>query len=65
MESEMKLLRFVRDMPKHERANANYLENLQAEIDEVGVEAAGFEEDSDADEGEGSGVRRDRLEDLF
>ena len=61
----MKLMRFVRDMPKHERGNAQYLEMLQREVDEASGEA-GYDEGTDADEGEeGTGVRRDRLEDLF
>lgn len=55
LESEMKLMRFVRDMPKHERASANFLEKLQGEVDE----AAGMTDE------EGEETRRDRVEDLF
>lgn len=53
-------MRYVRDMPKHERASANFLTKLQGEVDEAS--GAGF---SDT-EGEGEEfIRRDRIEDLF
>mmetsp|Transcript_42511 Transcript_42511/g.56093 ORF Transcript_42511/g.56093 Transcript_42511/m.56093 type:complete len:86 (+) Transcript_42511:458-715(+) len=56
----MKLKRFVRDMPKHERANADFLDNLQSEVDQVGEDGQEYS-DFEGDEE----VRRDRLEDLF
>jgi len=52
LESEMKLMRFMRDMPKFER-NSEYLQNLEQEVN------PDFGDDEDA------AVRRDRLEDLF
>ena len=55
LESEMKLMRFMRDMPKHER-NSDYLQQLEREIN---PDAA----DTDAEEQEST--RYDRLEDLF
>ena len=55
LESEMKLMRFMRDMPKHER-NSDYLQQLEREIN---PDAA----DTDAEEQENT--RYDRLEDLF
>ena len=56
LESEMKLTRFMRDMPKYER-NSEYLKNLEREIN------PDFEEDEEKEEKEAT--RRDRLEDLF
>ena len=55
----MKLLRFVRDMPKHERSKANYLESLQSQVDSVS--GAGLS-DSEAEEDD---FRRSRVEDLL
>lgn len=52
----MKLMQFVRDMPKHERVAANFLDKLQREVDEANVD----EEEQDEEE-----IRRDRIEDLF
>ena len=50
----MKLMRFLRDMPKHER-NSDYLSQLEAEVNPNYGE----------EEGEEADIRRDRLEDLF
>lgn len=54
LESEMKLMRFIRDIPKHER-NSDYLGELEKEVN------PDYREDGEQDEQ----VRRDRLEDLF
>ena len=54
LESEMKLMRVIRDMPKHER-NTNYLDQLEKEINP----------NTEAEEKEKVSTRRDRLEDLF
>ena len=55
----MKLQRFMRDIPKHERSSFNYNNPFAEEVEET----------SDAEEGEessdGEGLRYDRLEDLF
>jgi len=59
LESEMKLMRFMRDMPKHERKNAQFLSMLESEVrDTTTLEG---EEDVQGD----SEVRQDSLEDLF
>ena len=61
LESEMKLQRFMRDIPKHERSSFNYDDPLATED---GVEEA--QSLSETEYGEGSEeMRYDRLEDLF
>ena len=44
LESEMKMMRFIRDMPKHERSQAHYIKQLQEELD-----AATGHEESEAE----------------
>ena len=58
LESEMKLMRFMRDMPKHERNSGDYLADIEREMNPDQYEEEDFEDE------EGS-TRRDRLEDLF
>ena len=61
LESEMKLQRFMRDIPKHQRSSFNYDDPLATED---GVEEA--QSLSEAEYGEDSEeMRYDRLEDLF
>ena len=58
LESEMKLQRFMRDIPKHERSSFNYDDPLATE--DGTEEAQSLSEAEDAEE-----MRYDRLEDLF
>ena len=66
LESEMKLMRYMRDMPKHERNAADYLSKLEREVDQdpsaAGYQADGSVTDDDSDD---NGIRRRRIEDLF
>ena len=56
LESEMKLMRFMRDIPKHER-NSDYLSQLESEVN-PDYQPEGTQSPEEK-------VRRDRLEDLF
>ena len=64
LESEMKLMRYMRDMPKHERNAADYLSKLEREMDEDSS-AAGYQADGSVTDDDDEGIRRRRVEDLF
>ena len=58
LESEMKMMRFIRDMPKHERNKKDYMHDLQREMDQItGAYTGKGEEELE--------THRERLEDLF
>jgi len=64
LESEMKLMRYMRDMPKHERNAADYLSKLEKEMNED-PSAARYDAHGSVTDDEEEGIRRRRIEDIF